>query len=614
MPALFTLGFDAVMLGFEYALLAVGVFVSFRILHIADLTVDGSFCLGMAVCTTFAVAGHPVLGLVAGTVAGALAGCVTGGLIAAAKINPLLAGIITMTGLYSVNIYVLGGPNVSLLNAEKIYQPVKQFVGAALTNSQVKMVVVVVLVAVVVALVAAYFRTESGLAMRATGDNEEMCRASSINTDAYKIAGLALANALVGLSGAILAQYQGFADVNAGSGMVMVGLASVILGELFGARRSVTAGLVCTVIGSVLYRVVVQAALSVNLMDSNALKLVTAVLVALFMSMPAIRAFIASRKERAAARRSAEELAAKTLASQAATAQGSVSQDPSSQGLTNNASGNGEAVCGAEPMLQAIDLKKTFNAGTPLEHKGLDGANVVLRPGEFACVVGSNGAGKSTLFNVIAGSVHPDGGLVRLAGHDVTFVVDYQRARTLSRVFQDPMRGTAPGLTVAENVALAYGRSKKKPMAIAMRSSMRKLVKERLEDLGFGLEDRMDVPVGSLSGGQRQAVTLLMATIGNPDLLLLDEHTAALDPEATKRILELTTQICRERGITAMMVTHNLSSALQMGDRTIVMDEGCVVADLGPEERKGMTVDNLLELFRSAAGHDLDDDKVLLAD
>ncbi len=595
MPALFTLGFDAVMLGFEYALLAVGVFVSFRILHIADLTVDGSFCLGMAVCTTFSVAGHPVLGLIAGTLAGALAGCVTGGLIAAAKINPLLAGIITMTGLYSVNIYVLGGPNVSLLNAQKVYQPLKQMVGAALTNNQVKMIVVVLLVAVVVALVAAYFRTESGLAMRATGDNEEMCRASSINTDAYKIAGLALANALVGLSGSILAQYQGFADVNAGSGMVMVGLASVILGELFGTHRSVTKGLICAVIGSVLYRVVVQAALSVNLMDSNALKLVTAVLVALFMSMPAIRAFIASRKERGEARHSAEELSRKAA-----------------QAFSDTA--NESEVSAPEPMLQAIDLKKTFNAGTPLEHKGLDGASVVLKPGEFACVVGSNGAGKSTLFNVIAGSVHPDGGLVRLAGRDVTFAADYQRARTLSRVFQDPMRGTAPGLTVAENVALAYGRSQKKPMAIAMRASMRKLVKERLEKLGFGLEERIDVPVGSLSGGQRQAVTLLMATIGNPDLLLLDEHTAALDPEATKRILELTTQICREHGITAMMVTHNLSSALSMGDRTIVMDEGRVVANLGPEERKDMTVDDLLELFRSAAGHDLDDDKVLLAD
>lgn len=591
MPALFTLGFDAVMLGFEYALLAVGVFVSFRILHIADLTVDGSFCLGMAVCTTCSVAGHPVLGLIAGTIAGALAGCVTGGLIAAAKINPLLAGIITMTGLYSVNIYVLGGPNVSLLNAEKIYQPFKQMVGGALTNSQVKMIVVVALVAVVVALVAAYFRTESGLAMRATGDNEEMCRASSINTDAYKVAGLALANALVGLSGSILAQYQGFADVNAGSGMVMIGLASVILGELFGTHRSVTAGLVFTVIGSVLYRVVVQAALTVNLMDSNALKLVTAVIVALFMSMPAIRAYFASRKERAAARQAAQELAVSAL----------------TNSLTDGSSDT-------KPMLQAIDLKKTFNAGTPLEHKGLDGASVTLEPGEFACVVGSNGAGKSTLFNVIAGSVHPDGGLVRLADHDVTFVADYRRARTLSRVFQDPMRGTAPGLTVAENVALAYGRSQKKPMAIAMRPAMRQLVKERLEQLGFGLEDRMDVPVGSLSGGQRQAVTLLMATIGNPDLLLLDEHTAALDPEATKRILELTTQICRERGITAMMVTHNLSSALSMGDRTIVMDSGRVVANLGPEERKDMTVDDLLELFRSAAGHDLDDDKVLLAD
>lgn len=594
MPAaLLTLGFDAVMLGFEYALLAVGVYVSFRVLNIADLTVDGSFCLGMAVCTVLSVAGRPVAGLVAGTAAGALAGCVTGGLIAGARINPLLAGIITMTGLYSVNVYVLGGPNVSLLDAAKVYQPLKAAAGPALTNSQAKMIVVVAVVVAAVALVALYFRTESGLAMRATGDNERMCRASSINTNLYKVAGLALANGLVGLSGGILAQYQGFADVNAGSGMVMVGLASVILGELAGGRRSVTAGLASAVAGSVAYRVVVQLALSVNLIDSNALKLVTAVLVALFMSLPAVRARLAGRRQRAEARREAARLAA----------------GPEPGAADGEARPAGAA---GAPMLEALSLRKTFNAGTPLEHRGLDGATVRLAPGEFACVVGSNGAGKSTLFNAIAGSVPPDAGVVRIAGRDVTFSPDYRRARTLSRVFQDPMLGTAPSLTVAENVALAYGRSRKTALALAMRPRRRAFVRERLASLGFGLEERMDVPVGSLSGGQRQAVTLLMATIGDPDLLLLDEHTAALDPEATRRVLGLTERICRERGIATMMITHNLSDALSMGERTIVMDGGRVVADLGPEERAGMGVDDLLELFRRAAGHDLDDDKVLL--
>ena len=586
MPAFLSLTFDATMLGFEYSLLAVGVYISFRILGLADLTVDGTFCLGMAISAVFSVAGHPVLGLILGTLAGAAAGCVTGLLATRAKINSLLAGIITMTGLYSVNVYILGGPNVSLLDAKKVYEPIKSAVGRALTNGQVKMIVVVALVAIVVALLALYFHTESGLSMRATGDNEDMCRASSINTDLMKVAGLALANALVGLTGGILAQYQGYADLSSGSGMVMIGLASVIIGEVFGGRRSVTAGLVCSVIGSIVYRLVLQAALQFNIIDSNALKLITAVIVAVFMSIPAIRGALADRRARAEARKAAAEAEAE--------AEATAPEAPGSH------------------MLAVRDLVKTFNPGTPMEHRALDGVSVALAPGDFACIVGSNGAGKSTLFNAVAGSIIPDGGCVRIADKDVTFSPDFRRARTMSRVFQDPLKGTAPDLTVAENVALAYGRSTASSLAFAMRKEKRDFIREKLASLGFGLEDRMDVKVGMLSGGQRQAVTLLMATIGKPDLLLLDEHTAALDPEATKRILDLTTKITSENGITTMMITHNLKSALEMGDRTVVMDEGRIVSDLDEQTREGMSVDDLLKLYKRSAGHDLDDDKVLL--
>jgi putative ABC transport system permease protein len=294
--------FDATMLGFEYSLLAVGIYISFRILDMADLTVDGSFCLGMAVSAVLSVAGHPVAGLVLGAAAGALAGCVTGLLITRARINPLLAGIITMTGLYTVNITVLGGPNVSLLDAKKVYEPVKAALVHVMGTSQVKMLVIVTIVAVIVALLALFLHTETGLAMRATGDNEEMCRASSINTNAMKVAGLALANALVGLTGALLAQYQGYADMSSGTGMVMVGLASVIIGELFGGRRNVTAGLVCAVVGSVVYRLIIQVALQVNVIDSNALKLISAIIVAAFMAAPAAGAALREHKARVAAR------------------------------------------------------------------------------------------------------------------------------------------------------------------------------------------------------------------------------------------------------------------------------------------------------------------------
>ena len=576
------LAFDALMLGLEYSLLAVGVYITFRILDMADLTVDGSFGLGLAISARCAVAGHPVLGLVMGAVCGACAGSVTGVLITRAKINPLLASIITMTGLYSVNIYVLGAPNVSLLNTRRIYEFLSEAL-PGLGNPGAKMILILCIVGAVVALLITYFHTESGLAMRATGDNEAMCRASSINTSLFRVAGLALANALVGLTGAILAQYQGYADVNSGTGMVIVGLASVIIGELLGGGRSVTAGIVCSMLGSVIYRFVLQMALSFNILDSNALKLITAVLVGVFMSIPAIREGMESARERRAVRERGARYA-----------------EAAARGAEH------------EGMLDIRDLSKTFNHGTPMEQKALSDINLDLDQGEFACIVGSNGAGKTTLFNAIAGSITPEAGMVRIAGKDVTLDPEHHRARTLSRVFQDPMLGTAPNLTVAENVALAYGRSKASSLHFAMNRERREFIREQLAALGFGLEERMDVKVGMLSGGQRQAVTLLMATIGGPTLLLLDEHTAALDPQATERILELTRQVARDKGATTLMITHNLSDALTMGNRTLVMDAGRIVADVSGEERAQMDVDDLLELYRTSAGHAMDNDEILM--
>lgn len=283
-------------------------------------------------------------------------------------------------------------------------------------------------------------------------------------------------------------------------------------------------------------------------------------------------------------------------------------QEPQVQAPTQGARVSRQA-----PMLEVRALEKTFNPGTPTAHKALDGVDLQLAPGEFACIVGSNGAGKSTLFNAIAGAIFPDAGLIKLGGRNVTFDPDYQRSRTLSRVFQDPLMGTAPHLTVAENVSLALGRSTRgASLRRAMRKEKRDLIASRLETLGFGLEDRMDVPVGSLSGGQRQAVTLLMATIGNPCLLLLDEHTAALDPAATERVLELTDRIVADQKVATLMVTHDLGDALAHGTRTLVMHDGRIVADVSGEERASMDVADLLELFRSTAGTDLADDKVLL--
>ena len=267
-------------------------------------------------------------------------------------------------------------------------------------------------------------------------------------------------------------------------------------------------------------------------------------------------------------------------------------------------------------MLELKNVGKTFNPGTVNEKKALTGVNLHLNPGDFATIVGSNGAGKSTLFNAIAGSFIPDTGSITLDGEDITFLPDYRRSKTIGRMFQDPLRGTAPHMTIEENMALAYLRASGKTSPFSrITKADRELFAQKLAQLGLGLEDRMKQPVGLLSGGQRQALTLLMATLVTPKLLLLDEHTAALDPATADKVLELTRSIVAENHITCLMITHNMHDALTLGNRTLMMDSGRIVLELdiaGPE-REGLTVDDLLQRFAKNAGHVLDDDRVLLS-
>ena len=262
-------------------------------------------------------------------------------------------------------------------------------------------------------------------------------------------------------------------------------------------------------------------------------------------------------------------------------------------------------------MLKLSHISKTFNPGTVNEKKALTDLSLHLRQGDFVTIIGSNGAGKSTLFNAVAGSFFTDAGSIELGGWDITFQPEFKRARVIGRLFQDPMRGSAPGMTIEENLALAAGSG-------GWFSHMTKRDRERFRDrlalLEMGLEDRMRQPVGLLSGGQRQALTLLMATMVPPQLLLLDEHTAALDPGTAEKVLKITRQIVEENRITTMMVTHNMKQALDLGNRTLMMDSGKIVLDVSGEERAGMTVDDLLERFRAGAGKVLDNDRILLSD
>ena len=266
-------------------------------------------------------------------------------------------------------------------------------------------------------------------------------------------------------------------------------------------------------------------------------------------------------------------------------------------------------------MLTLTDLSKTFNPGTVNEKKALQKVNLHLAPGDFATIVGSNGAGKSTLFAAIAGSFYPDEGSVELDGQDVTFLPEHKRSRQLGRLFQDPLRGTAPHMTIEENLSLAYLRASRAKGGILSRvtKAQRELFRERLASLGLGLEDRMKQPVGLLSGGQRQALTLLMATLVTPKLLLLDEHTAALDPGTAAVVLDLTEKIVAENHITCLMITHNMPDALRLGNRTLMMDSGRIVLDVQGEERAGMTVTDLLERFGRSTGRAMDNDRILLS-
>ena len=266
-------------------------------------------------------------------------------------------------------------------------------------------------------------------------------------------------------------------------------------------------------------------------------------------------------------------------------------------------------------MLKLDHISKTFNPGTVHEKKALCDVSLHLERGDFVAIVGSNGAGKSTLFNAVAGAFYVDEGTVTLAGEDITFKPDYKRSREMGRLFQDPMKGTAPNMTIEENLALAYLRTSKHQHAYFSRTTKadRDFFREQLAQLGMGLEDRMKQPVGLLSGGQRQALTLLMATMVPPKVLLLDEHTAALDPATAEKVLEITRKVVAEHNITTMMITHNMNDALELGNRTLMMDSGRIVLDIREEERRGMTVSDLLEKFKAGVGRGLDNDRILLS-
>ncbi|NLJ85366.1 MAG: ATP-binding cassette domain-containing protein [Firmicutes bacterium] len=264
-------------------------------------------------------------------------------------------------------------------------------------------------------------------------------------------------------------------------------------------------------------------------------------------------------------------------------------------------------------MLRVSQLRKVFNGGNGMGKIALDNVDLHVEPGDFITIIGSNGAGKSTLLNVVAGAYDVDQGRIWIDGQDVTIQPEHRRARFIGRVFQDPMVGTAASMTIEENLAMALKRGQAPGLSRGVSNAERGRFRELLALLDLGLENRLQDPVGLLSGGQRQALTLLMATISTPKLLLLDEHTAALDPKTAEQIGELTRKIVGGRRLTALMITHNLQDALEYGNRTLMMDQGKIILDIRNPRRAKMTVDDLLEQFVALRGTRFLDDRALLA-
>ena len=264
-------------------------------------------------------------------------------------------------------------------------------------------------------------------------------------------------------------------------------------------------------------------------------------------------------------------------------------------------------------MLKLVDICKTCNPGTNNEKVALNHLNLTLSPGDFVTVIGGNGAGKSTMLNAICGVWKPDSGNIFIDGTNVTNMPEYKRAKFLGRVFQDPMMGTAPEMQIEENLAIAYRRGKCRGLGWGIKKDEREKYRELLREFDLGLEDRLTAKVGLLSGGQRQALTLLMASLQKPKLLLLDEHTAALDPKTAEKVLRLSDKIVEENKLTTLMVTHNMRDAIAHGSRLIMMSNGHVVVDVSGEKKKNLTVEQLIEMFSTASGSEFSNDSAILS-
>jgi len=624
MDALITNLLSVFQNGLIYAILALGVFISFRILDMADMSIEGTFPLGAAISVMLIKAGFdPLLSLVMAFLGGMLGGLITSLLHTFFKVPILLSGIITMTGLYSINLAIQQDSTiVSLSNVGtgkiEFLDTIFTYFGNLFGNRYLGTIVVSLFIVVLIVILLYFlFGTNLGIAIRATGKNQKMASASGINTKVMICLALAISNGLIALAGGMFAQKSLSSDLNIGKGALVIGLASIVLGEAIFGKRSFKNQLISIVLGSILYWGIIQVAYAFDINPNN-LKLLYAIIMAIVLVLPFFKPYTSALKKNILtkyltyldAHPKAKE---RYLLSKQKAEEALLKEDLRDREKEKN-------VCLPEPIvLSGINptgsltikgLKKSFvvNGETRNVLKGID---LTINEGDFITIIGGNGSGKTTLLNCISGTYKLNEGSIAFDNLDITKMSEVKRAKYISRVFQDPSVGTCADMTIEHNMIVSYNRGKKQTLLWAGSPSKRKLFRKELEVLNLGLENRLQVSAGSLSGGQRQALTLIMANLIKPKVLLLDEHTAALDPKTANKVMTVTNKLVTSSNITTLMITHNMADAIKYGNRLIMLNEGRIVFDIKGKEKENLTVEDLLNKFKANKDIVFDDKMIL---
>ena len=676
--------------GLIYAMMVLGVFMTFRILDFPDMTVDGSFATGACVAAMFIVNGSDLyLGLVVAIIAGITAGVFTALLHTLLKIPNLLAGIITMTMLYSINTRITNGssfvplPNnkydTAVTNADSAISGFFGGFGVEISSSISILIFFLLLLIYIKILIDIFFRTDLGISLGALGSNEQMILSQGMNPNVLKVLGVGMSNGLVALSGAMYAQFTGSASVQSGQGIIVVGLAAVMIGEFLIRSNKIWLITLGVIIGSIIYKAIIYFGLKYGYdigLGPNDLKLISGILIILIIVASKLQ------NKKGGSKKTADKKSSPFIDSIAFVVDGFINKTykfwflslylilfiypmvlffkycQSSQNsvwmlifaltvlfavfihikvflmskfgvesklnmafkkVSFGINKRSKAVAGAntgedykgDNVLVLQNVSKSFFEGTPDEKHVLKNLSLTVNKGDFITIIGSNGAGKSTLFNVIAGTYKASSGNIIYKMKNITKMPEYLKAAFIGRIFQNPLLGTSGDMALEDNMILCRKKGFKLPV-ISLNKKVRKEFADHVSRLNMGLEKRLADNVGLFSGGQRQALTLLMTAMSHPELVLLDEHTAALDPDNSNRVMELTLQLREEYGLTMMMITHNMQHAIKYGNRLLMMDNGEIIMDISGKEKENLTVEAIMEKFKAIRKDELTDEKLLL--